>query len=42
MVPAGDFGEGLGGGRVNTIVDLQLLEERVAKFVKRVAFVRTV
>ena len=32
----------MGGGRVNAVVDLKLFKERVAKFVKGVAFVRTV
>ena len=32
----------MGGGRINTVVHLELLEERVANLVKRVAFVRTV
>ena len=32
----------MGGGQVNAVVDLQPLEERVAKLVKDVGLVRTV
>ena len=42
MVPAEDPGEDFEGGRVNAVVDLELLVERVAAPVEGVSFVRTV